>query len=275
MPGRVNVERHVRAEVIIRSVFLGFALLLSSLSIAGDDRLLLFVEANQAYRAGQYAEAAEKFESLVRQSPVGGGVFFNLGNCYFRLDRPGLAMLNYERAHILIPRDPDLDFNLRYVRDRVVDRAEKHRGAGFLGWLDSLTSDEVFWGVFAVHLLFWCALTLRCWFRSEWSYYLAVALCIVWVLAFVFGGVKWYGATRDFRAVVVADEISVRAGPDPDDTLLFQLHEGTVVTWEREEDGWFLIRFSEQKRGWTQRNGIALVRPVLSTAPAPERGTIE
>jgi hypothetical protein len=42
---------------------------------------------------------------------------YNLGNSYARAGQPGLAVLNYERARLLAPNDPDIEANLRHVRD--------------------------------------------------------------------------------------------------------------------------------------------------------------
>src|ERR1700743_1944350 len=41
---------------------------------------------------------------------------YNLGNSYARAGKPGLAVLNYERAALLAPNDPDINSNLEYVR---------------------------------------------------------------------------------------------------------------------------------------------------------------
>ena len=42
---------------------------------------------------------------------------YNLANAYARAGKPGLAMLNYERARLLAPADPDVEANERHVRD--------------------------------------------------------------------------------------------------------------------------------------------------------------
>src|SRR6202049_605877 len=42
---------------------------------------------------------------------------YNSANAYARAGKPGLAVLNYERAKLLDPNDPDLDANLRHVRE--------------------------------------------------------------------------------------------------------------------------------------------------------------
>src|SRR6202161_2860169 len=41
---------------------------------------------------------------------------YNLANSYARAGKPGLAVLNYERAALLAPDDPDINANLAYVR---------------------------------------------------------------------------------------------------------------------------------------------------------------
>jgi len=41
---------------------------------------------------------------------------YDLGNSYARAGKAGLAVLNYERAALLAPDDPDIRANLEYVR---------------------------------------------------------------------------------------------------------------------------------------------------------------
>src|ERR1700719_3103831 len=41
---------------------------------------------------------------------------YNLANSYARAGKPGLAVLNYERAALLAPDDADINANLEYVR---------------------------------------------------------------------------------------------------------------------------------------------------------------
>jgi len=44
---------------------------------------------------------------------------YDLGNFYARMGRPALAVLNYERALVFAPTDPDVQANLRLVRESV------------------------------------------------------------------------------------------------------------------------------------------------------------
>ncbi|MFP4474865.1 MAG: hypothetical protein ACLFOY_04850 [Desulfatibacillaceae bacterium] len=225
----------------------------------------LFLEANKAYTGGEYARAAGLYEKVIDQGPVGGDVFYNLGNAYLRMEELGRAILNYEKARVLMPRNPDLDYNLRYARDKREDEAAPvESGAGWaFSWLSSATGGEVFWTVAAINLLFFAMLTLRLWVRAEWTFYAFIALAILWCMAVFFGSAKWYLATHDDRGVVVAERIEVRAGPDENDTVLFALHAGSVVRCEGVEGDWRLVRFDQDKRGWTPRSGVEQVRPLF------------
>src|SRR5271155_5321297 len=57
-------------------------------------------------------------QTLARPSQVkySADGLYNLANSYARAGKPGLAVLNYERAALLAPDDPDINANLEYVR---------------------------------------------------------------------------------------------------------------------------------------------------------------
>ncbi len=227
----------------------------------------LFFSANQAFRDNDFSRAAQDYETLARQGRAGADVFFNLGNAYFRMGRLGLAIVNYERARILAPRDPDVDYNLRHAQGMRTDEAEKPGDFPAMGWLAKITGREAFLAFAVLNALFFLVLTLRSFRSWEWTWYAAIGLAILWTAGAFAGGLKVYQAATDRRAVVVDDRIEVRAGPDEKETLLFVLHAGTVVDQEREEDGWRLVRFSEDKRGWTPDAGVAPVRPLFPENP--------
>src|ERR1700691_3402522 len=51
------------------------------------------------------------------QSGYSAPALYNLANSFARAGKPGLAVLNYERARLLDPKDPDIEANLRHVRE--------------------------------------------------------------------------------------------------------------------------------------------------------------
>jgi len=238
-----------------------FALLCSLATTAGggsEQWEEIFFRANQAYKEGRFQEAVNGYRQLIESGHGKGHIYYNLGNGYVRLDELGEAILNYERARLVLPRDADLDFNLRYARDQIQDVLP--RSSDFVSmtffWLESLNLGELFWSFAVLNVVSWGILLLRIFYRPEWSYYLLLVISILWFISGVSFGVKWYQIERDDRAVVLQKEVNVLAGPDSGDTILFKLHEGTIVHSERSEDGWTLIQLTEGKRGWLRAEAI-------------------
>ncbi|MDY6880711.1 MAG: hypothetical protein V2J25_04695 [Desulfatiglans sp.] len=218
----------------------------------------IFVQANQAFKADRFDEAAEGYKRLLHSGYQSGHLYYNLGNAYFKSDRLGRAILNYKRARLLIPRDADLNFNLSQALDRVVDDVPEEKSFVTMTffWLDSLTLAELFFGFALINVFFWGILFIRLFIRVEWTYYAAFVLLIFWIVSGTSFGLKWYQIATNDRAVILHEEVSVMAGPDANDTILFKLHEGTTIRHERSEDGWSLVRLSKDRRGWVPSDSI-------------------
>jgi len=76
----------------------------------------IFFKSNESYKQGAFEEAIQGYNQLIDGGLGNGHLFFNLGNAYFRMNKLGKALLNYERARLLLPRDADLNFNLAHAR---------------------------------------------------------------------------------------------------------------------------------------------------------------
>jgi tetratricopeptide (TPR) repeat protein len=233
-----------------------------------------FFKANQAYKIGDFQVAIDEYLRLIRSGLGGGQIYYNLGNAYFRAGQLGRAILEYERAQLLIPRDPDLNFNLSHARDQILDAIEEPRGfveSAFF-WLKSFNLGELFWSFAILNLLLWGILIIRLFHKSEWLYYMLLLILSSWFVSGLSFGLKYYWISSNDRAVILQKEVDILAGPEEDDTVLFKLHEGTVVYQERSEDGWSLVRLPDRKRGWVKSGATGLISgdsPATLTSPHP------
>lgn len=218
----------------------------------------LFFKANQAYKEGRFQEAVNGYRRLIESGRENAELFYNLGNAYFRLKQLGRAILNYERARVLIPRDADLNFNLGLARDEMQDAVSESQDliSTTFFWLESFNLSEVLWGFAILNLVFWSILVARLFLRAEWLFYAFLAVLVFWLIAGASFGLKWYQVEADSRSVVLPREVNVLAGPDTGDTVLFKLHEGTIVQLERSEGEWSLARLPDKKRGWVKTESI-------------------
>ena len=74
--------------------------------------------ANQLYNTGSYAEAAQVYEQLLSQGMTHSSLYYNLGNAFYVQGDLGRAILNYQRAARLDPRDPEIRANLALARNQ-------------------------------------------------------------------------------------------------------------------------------------------------------------
>jgi hypothetical protein len=129
-----------------------------------------------------------------------------------------------------------------------------------------LNLSEVFWGFAILNIMLWAVLLLRLLRQSEWTYYSSLVLLIFWLIASASFGLKWSQVGSDDRAVILDQEVSILAGPDTKDTVLFKLHAGSIVHHERAEDGWSLVHLPDKKRGWVKTESIARIKREFSSS---------
>lgn len=79
---------------------------------AGDQ----FNLANTAYSQGDFNIAVTMYEELIAGHGYAPGLLYNLANSYVLLGQPGRAVLNYERARLLAPANPDIASNLTQLK---------------------------------------------------------------------------------------------------------------------------------------------------------------
>ncbi len=145
-----------------KKLFLGLlCFLLGSLSGSAT----AFDDANQRFKSGDFAGAAAAYEKIIAADGPRASVYYNLGNSYQQLKQYGPAILAYERARLLTPRDPDLLANLALARKAATAFEE----TGLHPWLDAVVNRLS---------------------RNEWSWLLAGSALFLGVLAVLAGVVK-------------------------------------------------------------------------------------
>jgi len=254
-------------------------------SQVGDASLhRLFTEANELYEAGDYAGAIERYESLARAGVDDATLYYNTGNAYYKIDDLGKAVLNYERALRLSPRDEDARQNLSLVEMQLKDKQfvpRQNRLRRAVAVLHhNLSSTEMFLlasiGFFALCLLgivfvfreTTMVTRLYRWFsllspgrliglsKTQDMVGALVILALFFATTALSAWSKIEAESRRVRAVVVAEEIPVFASPTGDATLEFRLHEGTRVVVETARPNWIKIQLPGGLDGWVEADSI-------------------
>lgn len=220
------------------------------------DSAVLFMEANKYHKEDKYERAAMLYENLIRSGMTNGEIYYNLGNSYFKMGMLGKAILNYRLAELYLPRDEDLKANIVYARQLTKDRIEEKQFLPFLKefcfWYSKLNLKELLIVFLLFNGLFWILATIRIFWKREYqNLVLLINLALVLVLGCSLA-LKLYNCTHKIGGVVLAKEITVRAGNGINNTALFQLHDGAEFKIIEQDGDWFKAELGDGKRGWVQ-----------------------
>jgi hypothetical protein len=183
---------------------------------------------------------------------------YDLANTYARAGKPGMAVLNYERARLLAPQDPDIETNLRRVREAAHIAAEQH--PWFEPAVRLANPDLISWlGVIGVIILGANLIAGRLQFRYRWlrSGGATFGLLLIGLTAGN-ASLVW---PKLHAAVVILPETPVRVSPVPLGEPLFVLPEAATVAIDAEHEGFVLIRTPEGRTGWISHANIARIVP--------------
>ena len=95
--------------IALLAIFTTAAFALSPADAPDPDAL---AAANRLYEAGHYAEAAQMYQQLAKRGVEDSALFFNLGNAQYQQGNVLQAIINYQHAAQLAPRDADIHANL-------------------------------------------------------------------------------------------------------------------------------------------------------------------
>ena len=224
-------------------------------------------EADSAYAQGRYQQAIRDYESLLKQG-VSTALYYNLGNAYYRMDDMPRAVLNYERALLLSPGDPDVRFNLQMARSKTIDKITPESEMFFVTWyhvLVNFTSVDGWARIALCALAVAIVLALLYLFASPvWMRKLgflgALFMLLLFVVANLFAYVQKESFVRRSGAIIMAPAVTVKSTPASQGTDLFILHEGTRVEIT---DGtmrqWKRIRLADGKEGWIETSQMEII----------------
>ncbi|MBI4802972.1 MAG: hypothetical protein HY796_10660 [Elusimicrobia bacterium] len=105
----------LRIKVPLKNILPAVTLALwGARALSAYDRSVL-AEYNDLYKNGNYQSALEGYADIISKEPANPCGFYNAGNAYFRMNKPGPAILYYSKAWRLDPRNADIRANLEFA----------------------------------------------------------------------------------------------------------------------------------------------------------------
>ncbi len=220
--------------------------------------------ADSAYRIADYEQAASLYEEVLASGFASPDLYYNLGNTYYRLDRFGLAILNYERALRLRPGMSDARDNLALANSHTVDRIAELPRLFVVNWYIALITriSPSSWRVITLLFFILClaAVTMIALSRNVTLRKSALAVAIAAAVLFILSQLLMIASTSHFNAraeaIVMEPSVTVKSSPEHQSADKLILHEGTKVTISETLSGWHKITLSDGTTGWCESSAI-------------------
>lgn len=221
-------------------------------------------EAEQLYAAGNYAGAADIYRKILADDQESAELYYNLGNCYYKLGENTQAILNYERALLLNPGDEMARYNLKMAQHAIVDKIEVLPELFLVRWYKAVethfSADQ--WGYISVALFILFLVMAALFFYSR-SIGVKKAGFVVGIIAFFLTlGTIFFAMRQERRvsereyAVITTPSVTVKGAPDNSGTSLFLVHEGLKVKVIGELGDWYNIRLADGNEGWVAKTDL-------------------
>ena len=212
-------------------------------------------QAEGFYRQGKFSAALGLYESELKNAPNDPYVYYNIGNCYFKMGSKGLAAANYYRAFKLAPRDSDIRHNLALALaaggERLVPAGMPevlHKAFFYLSYNEVKGLTFILWWLF-------CALAAVWLLKRQFKRVLLASA----VLLLISGGWLYarYLLEQTQLAVVAAPVAEVRSGPGANFPASASVPQGHLLAVQDTKDDWYeVIVKSQGLKGWVEKSTV-------------------
>ncbi|MEM9069876.1 MAG: tetratricopeptide repeat protein [Myxococcota bacterium] len=248
---------------------LALTLLVTTGGVASAQSLQdVFTRANESAFAGNHDDAIRDLQRLLDAGVRDPDVEFNLATVHAQAGHFGAAIRHFERTLRLRPGDDDAEQGLDDARRVLADRraraegeAEVDTGGGFGDALvRPFTEPVLAWSLLVLELLFLVLLFVRA--RASKGSGLRLGTTLIAAVTFLLtlgAGVALLTERGAFHegddAIVVADRVTLREGPDERAAPRGEAREGDWARVLDEDEGYVLIRI-RNKQGWADAQSV-------------------
>jgi tetratricopeptide (TPR) repeat protein len=188
-------------------------------------------------------------------------VYYNLGNCYYKLNNISKSILSYERALNLAPGDEDIQHNLKLANLRITDKIQPVPQMGIIkSWNSFVASNSSHgWTIWSVAFA-WIALLLLTVYLFVVNRRVFVTFGVLVLVLCVSTGLLAYKQNAQEHdsnmAILTSPNVFAKSAPDENGNNLFMLNEGTKFCVLDEVGTWEKIRLADGRVGWIEKGSF-------------------
>jgi tetratricopeptide (TPR) repeat protein len=220
----------------------------------------LVLSGNKAYNEANYEEAARHYQSVIDNGFASASLYYNLGNSYFKLNNIPAAILYYEKALKLDPKDEDINFNLNLANSRIIDKIEPVPEFFIRKWWNQLVMIMLpaHWGIITImfFILLLVSITVFIISRSvlirKISFWAGSLVLVLTLISFYIGNRSLRVLQDQQHGIIFTPTVTVKSSPTDNSVDLFVIHEGTKVELLDKLEGWSEVKIANGSIGWVR-----------------------
>ncbi|MBN1384980.1 MAG: tetratricopeptide repeat protein [Elusimicrobia bacterium] len=204
------------------------------------------------YKKAEYKKALDQFKLVENEYPA-SGVFYNIGNTYFRLGKIGKALVYYERARKISPFDNDINFNIKFLAEMIKDQDYKQT---FFSGVDIFLLKLFFSFSFFIFIII---ISVKLFRPGKTLFWPIIGSLVFFVLFSVLYFVK-YQQQKQVEAVAISNNVEIRSGPGENFKVNFTLPEGKKMIILGRSGSWLEIGVKSMGiKGWLEEQYIEVI----------------
>ncbi len=244
---------------ILNILFSGSIYLLAA---STSDNNFLWQKGNEFYHNKVYDSAVFYYEQIAAKRPVNADVYYNLGNTYYKLNKIGMAVLNYERALNINPEYKEAKENLLLTQTRIGNKINTINDIFFITWWNSITRADraSFWALSAALIfILTIAIILLKRFNNKFVSLLPIQLPFIsgfiWICFFIIAIFAAINRMQTNEAIIMLNDAPLMNNELVGKPLLL-IPEGTKVVIIENKTNWVEIKLPDGSIGWVQHSII-------------------
>ncbi len=216
-------------------------------------------KANTLYRQGNFNKAVLVYKNLVTEGWESGHLYYNLGNAYIKIGKTGPAILNYLKASFFLPRNEDVEANLKFAVKNTEDMLDWESPESIwsvLFWIQDFTLREHIWLLVILNLLFWLFWGIGFVNKSHTLRIFRNLIAGIFLFVIISTALRWKYNSEWNYGVIMDPQVNVYSDIGEKQTTLFILHEGAIIFIKDETPQWVNIQLADGQKGWINKSSI-------------------
>lgn len=222
----------------------------------------------KAWEAGDYSVALDGFLATSQQHPESADLLFNVANCYYRTNQPGMAALYYEKALAIDPFHPEAAKNLAFTQ-KLQGSILSPQLSELEQWISELPAvayqQAIFFGIWVLAL---ALIALKLFHLQNGKFALVLTLIILSPFWIILSSAAWLkhpqriatttgkaGIVTNFSAVLT-EPVEV-SGKELEKKTMIKANPASSCRIIAVRGSWSYIELANGTRGWLPSNNVS------------------